>query len=717
MSGSASRRFGGKTSMANTTDSMYIAAARTGKPDSPERYVWVAAACAALTVAFYVSNLYGQEILVDYFLPMHLILELLSIVVSFAVFAVGWYGYRQSGNARDLLIGLTFGATAAIDLVHTLSYKGMPDFLGVNNPGKAAAYWLAARLMVGLGLLAASFVRPESRSKWLRPVFLAVLTTAAVSALVIVFTIYGGAIGTAMYTRIGEPPTMLKTSLEYLAIGLYVAAFALVSSKRGWEPAVVGDLRSALVVAAFAEFAFTLYLSPFGWMNAFGHVLKAVAYYLILRALFVSAISRPYEQLARAKDELQCLYLDAREHRREIERSFTRVGTALSSSLRLGEALDLIAELAANMEHVDCAIVVALDKTGSVTQVAAQKGGCHKAERPVEVALLAGKQALADGHSVIVNDLEVTGWIDCDFSDKTCLRSMACAPMTLDGTALGVVAVFSHSKHAFEAGDAKLLEGFASHAAVAVYNALSYERESRIADVLQKAFMGSGTLETDHFEIAQVYQPATDESLVGGDFHDVFELPDGRIGLAIGDVSGKGLAAAVHTAMVRYALRAYAGEGHSPASALGLLNRLVGEHTHHDTFVTMFFGLLDRETGEMVYASAGHEPPVYMCDGTGLTLPSTGPALGAGIEMDYEEGAIVLKPGGVLLLYTDGISEARRDREFLGTEGIGKLLGTCHDMNSEDIAACVYRAAVHFAGGALRDDAAILAVRGLRRNG
>jgi hypothetical protein len=700
--------------MADTTESTYIATARRGKPDSPGRYVWVAATCAALMIVFYLSSLYGREIPVAYFLPMHLVLELLSIVVSFAVFAVGWYGYRQSGNARDLLIGLTFGATAAIDLVHTLSYKGMPDFLGVNTPGKAAAYWLVARLMVGVGLLAASFVNPESRSRWLRPAPSALATAAVVSAVVVAFTVYGGPIGAAMYTRVGEPPTVIKTSLEYLAIALYLAAFAVVSSKRGWEPAVIVNLRSALIVAAFAELAFTLYLSPFGWTNAFGHVLKALAYFLILRALFASAIKRPYEELAYAKDELQALYLDAREHRKEIERSFARVGTALSSSLRIGEALDLIAELAANMEHVDCSIVLALDKTGSAAQVAAQKGGCHKAERPVDVALLAGRQTLVDGRSVIVDDLEATGWIDCDFSESNCLRSMACAPMILDDRALGVVAVFSHSKRAFENGDARLLEGFASHAAVAVHNALSYERESRIADVLQKAFMGSGTLKTDRFEIAQVYQPAMDESLVGGDFHDVFELPDGRIGLVIGDVSGKGLAAAVHTAMIRYALRAYAVEGHSPASSLGLLNRLVGEQTHHDTFVTMFFGLLDGTTGEMVYASAGHEPPVYMCDGTGLTLPSTGPALGAGIEMEYEQGSIVLKPGSVLLLYTDGISEARRGKEFLGTEGIGKLLGTCHEMNSEDIAECVYRAAVDFAGGALRDDAAIMAVRGLR---
>jgi len=660
------------------------------------------------------SDLYGSAISVAQFIPLHLMLELSSIVVSFAVFATGWYGYRQSGNLRDLVIGVTFFTTGAEDLIHTMTYKGMPDFLGINTPGKAAAYWLLARVVVGIGLLSASFVNPQARSRRMHAVALFSASIALIGAAIALFTVYGDTVGTALYTRTGSPPTVLKSAIELLAIGLYIGAFVVISPKRGWENSVVVDLRSAMIIAVFAEIAFMLYLTPFGWVNALGHVYKTVAYYLILSALFASAIRKPYEQLAQARDELQLLYEDAHAHREEMERSFANIGSALSSSLKLEEALDLIANLIADMHHVNCSVVVSLDRTGTKAEIAVQKGTCHKEEQPIEATLKVGRQAIENGKSIIIDKLADTGLVSCDFTTDTCLRSMACAPMILEGRPLGLVAVFSYEESAFEKGDAKLLEGFASHAAVAIGNALSYERESRIANVLQKSILTSPSLKTDRFEIAQVYQPASDEALVGGDFYDIFELKDNKIGLVIGDVSGKGLTAAVHTAMVRYTLRAYAEEGHSPGTIMQLLNRLVGKYMEGDAFVTMFFGLLDTETGSLVYASAGHEPPIYMCNSTGLTLPATGPALGAGIELDYEEGALKLEKGCTLLLYTDGISEARKGDEFLGVEGIADRLLTCKEAAIGDVARCIHSAAIEFAGGDLRDDAAILSVRALR---
>lgn len=660
------------------------------------------------------SDLYGSAISVARFIPFHIMLELSSIVVSLAVFATGWYGYRQSGNLRDLVIGVTFLTTGIVDLIHTMTYKGMPDFLGINTPGKAAAYWLLARVVVGIGLLSASFVNPQARSKRMHAVILFSASIAIIGMATALFTIYGDAVGTALYSRIGSPPTALKSAIELLAIALYIGTFAAVSQRRGWEQSVVVDLRSAMVVAVFAEIAFTLYITPFGWMNALGHVYKTVAYYLILSALFASAIRRPYEQLSQARDELQSLYEDARAHREEMERSFANIGSALSSSLKPEEALDLIADLIAEMHHVDCSVVVSLDRTGTRAEIAAQRGSCHKEEQPLEATLAVGKQAIEKGKSIIIDKLAGTELVKCDFTTETCLRSMACAPMMLEGKPLGLVAVFSYKESAFEEGDAKLLEGFASHAAVAISNAFSYVRESRIADVLQKSFLTSLSLKTERFEIAQVYQPASDEALVGGDFYDVFELTNNKIGLVIGDVSGKGLTAAVHTAMVRYALRAYAEEGHSPKAIMQLLNCLVGKYMGGDAFVTMFFGLLDTETGLLVYASAGHEPPIYMCDSVGLTLPATGPALGAGIDLDYEEGTLKLEKGCTLLLYTDGISEARRGDEFLGVEGIAERLLTCKEAASGDVARCIHNAAIDFAGGELRDDAAILSVSAVR---
>lgn len=677
-------------------------------------YLRVVAICLAAMAAAHLFRPVIPAIPRELFLPLHMVLETASIVVGFAVFTIGWFGYKQTRNIRELILAVTFMFAAAIDLVHTLSYQGMPDFLGPNTVGKAAAYWLTARLAIGAGLLAACFADPHTRSKRLSPRYLVAFAVAMFLAVVTLVTAYTPAVGEILYDTSTGSLTVTKIALEHLSIALYLAAFLLISSRRGWESGTAALLRRSMVVAVFAGLAFTLYSSPYGLMNLVGHLFKAATYYLILIALFVSSLQRPYEQLSMAKDELHELYVDAQEHRREIEQSFARIGSALSSSLKLEAALDQIAELAADMLHADCSIVASLDKSGRVARIAAQRGGCHESYRPVDLTIRVGEDAVKRRESVLVNDLRSTGLVQCTFDHPDCLRSMICTPMVFEGYPLGVITIYSHVTAAFNEGDAKLLEGFASHAAVAMHNAISYERESRIADVLQRSLLSPSTILTDRFEIAQVYEPAMNEALVGGDFYDVVELPDGKVGLAIGDVSGKGLQAAVHTAMVKYTLRAYISEGHSPSEAMRLLNDTLCHSMDSYTFITMFFGILDTRTGAMIYANAGHEPPIYAADGRAIELPATGAALGMVGGAEYEEGRIELQEGSLLLLYTDGISEARHGNAFLGSERISEELLTCDELGSGDVAKCIHQAAIEFAGGELRDDAAILAVRALR---
>ena len=675
------------------------------------RYLWVMAGCAAAMAASYLLGYQHVQLPTGLFLPAHLVLEFSSIVVTFAVFTTGWFGYRQTHNARDLVVGVTFLVAGVLDFIHTLSYRGMPDFLGHGGAGKAAAYWLAARLVVGVGLLAAGLILPGPRRSRRFPAFLVTGAAAGTLLLITLFTLYQTAVAGAVYDEANGLLTALKNGLEYLIIVSYVTAFFVNSARRGWEAHTVRLLRSALIVAAWAEAAFTLYASPYDWINLLGHLLKIVAYYLILNALFVSALERPWTELSAAKEELQELYQDARAHRREIEKSFGRIGSALSAGLQVHEALDRIAELASDMLHADCSIVVVWRESGQGVGVRSQRGGCHEASRPTELTVNLGKQSADSGSSILVNDIAGAGLVDCDFSHDNCLRSVICSPMVWQDEQLGAVAIYSHVRDAFNEGDVALLEGFASHAAVAVRNAMSFERESHIADVLQRSLLTGVQTRVGRFEIEHIYEPATRQAMVGGDFYDVIGLGEGRVGLAIGDVSGKGLEAAVHTAMVKYTLRAYVRQRKSPAEALRLLNEAVADLTASDTFITMFYGELDTETGELVYANAGHEPPLYAFEGTYRELSSTGPALGMGIDLPYDEARLSLQPGSVLLLYTDGVSEARRDGEVLGSQRIGEILLSCNAAVSAEVATCVYNKATEFAQGRLTDAAAILAVR------
>ncbi len=679
-----------------------------------KRCVVILVSAGLLMVLSYIADALGLTIPTRWFLPSHIALEMVSVVVALAVFITGWFGYKQTQNAQDLLVASTFAVAGALDFIHTLTYKGMPDFLGVNSPGKAAAYWLLARLVVGVGLLGATVMRAPSKPSGRLPTSLLAASLITVLGSCVVLTLYGDTVGKVLYPAIGHPPSTLKILIECIVVALYASVILLMGRQSAWESEVKRNLRTALILAIIAEIAFMLYLTPYAWTNALGHVFKAASYVLILNALFVSAISRPYLELARARDELAALYKDAQEHRAEMERSFARVGKALSSSLKLKEALDLIADLAQQMQHADCAVVVVKDETSREAAVASQRGVCHKVENPVEVTLRLAKQVLDSRSPIIIDDLEQTGWIDCDFTHESCLRSAICAPMIYESDVLGAIAIYSYHKAGFEEWDTKLLEGFASHAAVAIHNALSYERESTIADILQRTFMSESTLTTDKFEITQVYEPASNEALVGGDFYDAFEMADGRTALVIGDVSGKGLRAAVHTAMIKYTLRAYLNEGHSPGTALRLLNRTADQFSENAAFVTLFVGVLDSSTAELTYASAGHEPAIYIHNETRLSLPATGIPLGIDTDADYEEGRIVLQPGSTLLLYTDGISEARSDGFVLGAEGIEQQLAVCESLTSEDVAKCVHRMALEYAGGELKDDAAILAVRRIK---
>ena len=184
------------------------------------------------------------------------------------------------------------------------------------------------------------------------------------------------------------------------------------------------------------------------------------------------------------------------------------------------------------------------------------------------------------------------------------------------------------------------------------------------------------------------------------------------------DVSGKGLEAAVQTAMLKYTLRGFALETpDDPARVLARVNDvLCSPMSSHDGFVTLFYGVLDTQTGEMVYANAGHEPPLFREAATGEVRPlppCDGLAFGAMGGVAYEECRAALAPGDLLLLYTDGITEARADdSSFLGLEGLTALLPRA-DVSAAECIRAVYAGVSAFAGDVRRDDVAMLALRRL----
>ena len=234
-----------------------------------------------------------------------------------------------------------------------------------------------------------------------------------------------------------------------------------------------------------------------------------------------------------------------------------------------------------------------------------------------------------------------------------------------------------------------------------------YEAQRRIALTLQENFVHE-LPEVPGLELAVISEPAASAELIGGDFYDVFQLPDGRVIALIGDVMGKGIAAAGLTETVRSAVRALAMVSPRPDLVLEQTNRLLVAE-RHTQFVTALLVLLDPKTGEGLLASAGHPPALRASRGVvGSVEVPYGTPLGAFADRPYAAAAFSLSPGEVLILYTDGLSEARRKGVLLGEDGLRELVREL-EPRPRVIVEGLRQGALAYAG-VLRDDLQILAI-------
>jgi serine phosphatase RsbU (regulator of sigma subunit) len=233
-------------------------------------------------------------------------------------------------------------------------------------------------------------------------------------------------------------------------------------------------------------------------------------------------------------------------------------------------------------------------------------------------------------------------------------------PMTAGLDVVGVMAfIRSKAGNEFEPDDVQLAATLASRAALAVQNALLYARQTTVAQVLQQAVLPEALPEIDGVHLCATYEPATGGAGVGGDFYDVFRLASGRVGLAVGDAAGHGLQAGALMGQLRNALRAYAVEGHGPGATLKALSDLFAA-LEPEAFATVFYAELDPESGDLVWASAGHPPPLLtFADAAPQYLDGEGgPPIGVSAHRpDDQHGRI--PAGGGIVMYTDGLIERR----------------------------------------------------------
>jgi serine phosphatase RsbU (regulator of sigma subunit)/putative methionine-R-sulfoxide reductase with GAF domain/anti-sigma regulatory factor (Ser/Thr protein kinase) len=211
------------------------------------------------------------------------------------------------------------------------------------------------------------------------------------------------------------------------------------------------------------------------------------------------------------------------------------------------------------------------------------------------------------------------------------------------------------------------------------------EHEIHLARQIQKTFLPQHLPEIAGWNLAATWITARQ---VGGDFYDVIELPDGRLGLFIADVSDKGIPAALFMALTRTLVRAVVYDMPSPADVLKRVNALIIPDNQQGMFVTAVYGVLTLESGKFTYANAGHNPPLFLCgeNRTMKLLRRTGAALGIIEDVPMEDCMVTLEPDDFLLLYTDGLTEAfSPDDEIYGDERLQQVLGSAETVTARGV--------------------------------
>lgn len=266
-------------------------------------------------------------------------------------------------------------------------------------------------------------------------------------------------------------------------------------------------------------------------------------------------------------------------------------------------------------------------------------------------------------------------------------------PLVSQGELVGLINLGQRrSEQDYSSDDRRLLGNLATQAAPAVrvaqlvrqqqLEALERQRieqELRVARLIQQTLLPKDVPHVEGWEVHAYYQPAR---AVGGDFYDFIYYPDGRLGLVIGDVTDKGVPAALVMATTRSLLRSAAERFGSPSAVLERTNELLVEDIPPKMFVTCLYALLNPQTGQIVYANAGHDVPYMRTDNGVVELRARGMPLGLLPGMKYEEREATLHPGECLLLYSDGLVEAHSpSREMLGFPRLQSLMGTQTDEN------------------------------------
>jgi anti-sigma regulatory factor (Ser/Thr protein kinase)/putative methionine-R-sulfoxide reductase with GAF domain len=389
-------------------------------------------------------------------------------------------------------------------------------------------------------------------------------------------------------------------------------------------------------------------------------------------------------------------------------RALYRLGDPALSELGVEEFLAELLIRVREALSVDTVAILLLDRETNELVARAAKGIEEEVEQGVRLPIgrgFAGRIA-AERVAIFIEDVNHADILNPILREKG-IRSLLGVPLVVEGEVIGVLHVGSLHPRVFGERDLSVLQIAAARAAPGIERARLFsalEHEHRLATALQRSLLPSELIDVAGVSVAARYLPAADE--VGGDWYDVFELPRGKIGAAIGDVVGHGIQAAALMGQLRTALHAYAMEGHPPGRTLELVDRFVQGMPRY-AMATAIYAVFDPDTNALTVANCGHLPPIIVGqDSTRILEIEPNAPLGAFPYGRCHEHELTLGSGETLVLYTDGLIE-RRNTSLTGS--IDRLCAVVSDAGSaEAVCELALDHLVPFKGA--QDDVAILAL-------
>ena len=400
------------------------------------------------------------------------------------------------------------------------------------------------------------------------------------------------------------------------------------------------------------------------------------------------------------------------------------VALAVSSTSALNEVVDLIVQKCVKHLRVDqgAVLMIGEQEANAPLQTMVRKVQSDYAGIPYRLGDQITGWMLKNQQPLVINDLATDGRFRLP-PEAVNVRSLMCVPLRLKGKMIGVLSVFNkRDEDSFSESDQRLLTIIAAQSAQIIESVRLYEEEVKMKRIeqeldtareIQMKLLPKAPPQIPGYDIAARSEAARQ---VGGDAFDFLDTGDGRVALCLADVSGKGISASLLMANVQATIRTLSLTENSLSARLEQANKLLYDSTDSDKFVTMFYSALDVSKHELSYSNAGHNPPILVtASGEIKRLEVGGPVLGVLPNFSFQQATIALAPGDLLLIFTDGFSEAMNLRlEEFGEEPLIEIARQNRELPAQQTVEKLFAAVLAFCGEAPQtDDMTVMVLRRL----